>query len=174
MDIAKTFAHCFTGPFPECLGNIGTLVKLLLSENNITGPLPPSFGENLPIMNQFKASSNPIGGETLLLRPSVCQFSMHAWSDTSTSSSVFIVIIRTRFSSPRGLGALQQLLKNTLPSLPVLALSPQVKRQFHRIQIFVHAIIPVLHRLASPSCTIEYPLCYRTSVFAACTGIHSL
>jgi hypothetical protein len=60
----KQLRNCFTGPFPECLGNMGTLVKLLLSENNITGPLPSSFGENLPSMTQFKASSNPIGGKT--------------------------------------------------------------------------------------------------------------
>ena len=69
VDIAEMSARlhiCFTGAFPECLGNIGTLVQLILSENNITGPLPPSFGENLPNMTQFKASSNPIGGKVFL------------------------------------------------------------------------------------------------------------
>ncbi len=42
---------------------MASLKLLVIPENNITGPLTSSFGENMVNLTQFKAGSNPIGGK---------------------------------------------------------------------------------------------------------------
>ena len=56
-------------------------------------------------------------------------------------------------SSPRWLGALQQLFIDSFPSLPVLPLSPPVTCQTQRIRIIPYALIPGSHRPAFPACS---------------------
>ena len=90
------------------------------------------------------------------------------WRTLSNCMSAIIIVIVTRLSSPRGLGALQQLLNNTPPSFPVWTLSPPVTCQSHRIQMSaighfnVHNVHDGSWRYEMYSCQVLETLYYFT------------
>jgi hypothetical protein len=90
---------------------------------------------------------------------------------SNTSLLLLLLILLHAYSSPRGLGALQQLLNDSLPTLSVLTLSPPVTCQTHRIQVIPCALIPNFHRPASSAYSL-YGAKQKTSELMYIKDLH--
>ncbi|HLQ99305.1 MAG TPA: hypothetical protein VK102_02945 [Sphingobacterium sp.] len=59
--IWKLYDMGFTGPYPEWMRNMGSVIQLDISNNEFTGPFPKKLA-NLPKMKRFEISHNKFSG----------------------------------------------------------------------------------------------------------------